>query len=149
MLRAIPTLGRERYYAVRSPALSLILYAEAKYSVSDLGAEPAELLLGREAQFTIGEMLASYFGGVQRYSPREDIDVVLTRGRRRIWAFEVKLGPYTSSEAREAVAKLRKIAERAGLVSLSEKPPEYGDLSLGPRELYNMARELARRHGVV
>lgn len=68
-LRANPTLGRGRYYAVRSPALSLILYTEAKYSVSDLGAEPAELPLGREAQFTIGEMLASYFGGVQRYSP--------------------------------------------------------------------------------
>ena len=92
---------------MRSPAPSLILYAEAKHSVSDLGAEPADLPLGRETQFTTGEILANYFGEVQRYSPREDIHVVLTKGRRRVWAFEVKLGPYTNSEARESVAKLR------------------------------------------
>ena len=149
ILRAIPTLGRERYYAVRSPALSLILYAEAKYHISDLGTTPTDLPLGREAQFTVGEMLANYFGGTQRYSPREDIDVVLTRGRRRTWAFEVKLGPFTREEAREAVAKLRKVAEKVGLVSLSETPPDYGDLSIGPRELYNMAVELAGKYGVL
>ena len=149
VLRAVPTLGRERYYTVRSPVLSLILYAEAKYSVSDLGAAPPELPIGREVQFTVGEMLASYYGAVQRYSPREDIDVVLTRGRRRLWAFEVKLGPFTRPEAAEAVARLRKVAERAGLVSLSERPPEVGDASLGPQELYQMARELAKSRGVI
>ncbi|MGC8583971.1 MAG: ATP-binding protein [Thermoproteus sp.] len=149
VLRAIPTLGRERYYAVRSPALSLILYAEAKYNVSDLGSTPPELPLGREAQFTVGEMLAEHFGATQRYSPREDVDVVLTRGRRRIWAFEVKMGPFTAGEAKEAASKLRKVAEKTGLVSLAETPPDVADLSLGPRELVEMARDIARRYGVV
>lgn len=149
VLRAIPTLGRERYYVVRSPALSMLLYAEAKYHVGDLDATPPELPLGREAQFSIGEMLADYFDAAQRYSPREDIDVVLTKGRRRLWAFEVKTGPFTRQEAVEAAAKLKRVAERAGLVSLSEKPPDVADLSIGPQELVDMAKEMARRSGVL
>ncbi len=45
---------------------------------------------------------------------------------------------------------MRRVAERVGLVSLSEKPPEVGDLSIGPGgELLNMAEELARRNGVI
>ncbi len=65
---------------VRSPILSLILYAEAKYSVSELGAgPPIELPIGREVQFSVGEMLANYFNATQYYSPREDIDVILVK----------------------------------------------------------------------
>lgn len=149
VLRAIPTLGREKYYVVRSPALSSLLYAEAKYHVGDLDATPPELPLGREAQFSVGEMLADYFDAAQRCSPREDIDVVLTKGRRRLWAFEVKMGPFTQREAVEAVAKLKRVAERAGLVSLSERPPDVADLSVGPKELVDMAKEMARRSGVL
>jgi len=145
ILRAIPTLGREKYYTVRSPALSMILYAEAKYSISDVGQAEVELPLGREAQFTVGEMLANYYGAVQYYSPREDIDVVLVKGRERVWAFEVKLGPFTRREAVEAAAKLKRVAKRAGLVSLSETPPDVADASLGPGELLQMAKELVRK----
>jgi len=145
ILRAIPTLGREKYYTVRSPALSMILYAEAKYGISDVGQAEVELPLGREARFTVGEMLANYYGAVQHYSPREDIDVVLVKGRERMWAFEVKLGPFTRREAVEAATKLKRVAKRAGLVSLSETPPDVADASLGPGELLQMAKELARK----
>ncbi|MEM0484845.1 MAG: hypothetical protein QW434_09145 [Pyrobaculum sp.] len=44
---------------MRSPALSHILYAEAKYHISDLGTTPTDLPLGRETQFTVGKMLAN------------------------------------------------------------------------------------------
>ncbi|WP_333638891.1 hypothetical protein [Pyrobaculum aerophilum] len=53
-------MGRSwRAITVRSPALSLILYAKAKYHISDLGTTPTDLPLGRGAQFTVGEMLAN------------------------------------------------------------------------------------------
>ncbi len=120
-------------------------------ALANLGAgPPIELPIGREVQFSVGEMLANYFNAAQYYSPREDIDVILVKGRRRIWAFEVKQGGFTQREAIDAVAKMRRVAERVGLVSLSEKPPEVGDLSIGPPgELLNMAEELARRNGVI
>ncbi len=149
LLRGIPTLGRERYYVIRSPVLSLILYAEAKYSITELGVSSIELPIGREVQFSIGEMLSNYFNATQHYSPKEDIDVVLVRGRRRVWAFEIKQGAFTQREAVEAVSKMRRIAEKVGLVSLSERPPDVGDVSIGPQELLSMAEELARRNGVI
>jgi len=146
LVRGIPTLGRERYNVVRSPALSLMLYAEAKYMVSELGPSsglPA-LPLGREIQFSVGEMLAARFGASQHYSPREDVDVVLVRGRRREWAFEVKAGEFSAQEAGAAVERMRRVAEMVGLVSLSGRPPDAGaDLSLGPRELLEMARSMS------
>jgi len=37
-----------------------------------------------------------------------------------------------------------KIAEKVGLVSLREKPPDYGDLSIGPEELIEIANQLVK-----
>ncbi|MEW9492261.1 MAG: hypothetical protein TQ35_0008700 [Candidatus Aramenus sulfurataquae] len=84
-------------------------------------------------------MLVRYFGGTQYYSPREDIDVVVVKGRKRLWAFEVKLGEISRAEAVEAVKRMSKVAEKVGLVSLEERPEEVGDISLGPKELLEMA----------
>ena len=39
---------------------------------------------------------------------------------------------------------MSKIAERVGFVSLKEKPEEIGDLSLGPKELIKIAKELSK-----
>jgi hypothetical protein len=39
---------------------------------------------------------------------------------------------------------MSKIAEKVGLVSLRERPGDYGDLSLGPKELLEIAREVSR-----
>ncbi|MEZ0318580.1 MAG: hypothetical protein ABWK05_01115 [Pyrobaculum sp.] len=72
-----------------------MLYAEAKYSVSDTEAPPPELPIGREVQFSVGELLAELHDAMLYYSPRGDVDVVLVKGRRRVWAYEVKTGPFT------------------------------------------------------
>ncbi len=83
-------------------------------------------------------MLAMHFRGP--YTIRQRRTVVIVRGRRPIWAFEVKIGEITRDEAVRAVKRMSKVAEKVGLVSLRERPGDYGDLSLGPRELLEIAR---------
>lgn len=145
LVQKIPTLSKENYYKVYSPPLSLALYAEAKYAVSELDVEVNELPIGREVQFSVGELLAKYFGGVLYYSPKEDIDVVTVKKKKPIWAFEVKMGEITKGEAKEAIKRMSKIAEKVGLVSLKEKPEEIADLSIGPKELLEIAEEVRKR----
>jgi len=145
LVKKIPTLGRENYYMVSSPPLSLILYAESKYLVSERDVEVPELPIGREVQFTIGEMLARYFGGELYYSPREDIDIVVVKKRKPIWAFEVKVGEITKSEALEGLKRMSKVSEKVGFISLRQKPDDFGDLSLGPNELVKIAEQLVKR----
>ncbi|MEJ2775349.1 AAA family ATPase [Sulfolobaceae archaeon RB850M] len=144
LAQKIPTLSKEKYYKIRSPPLSLTLYAESKYAISETDLEVKDLPIGREVQFSIGEMLSKYFGGVQYYSPKEDIDVIIVKKKKPVWAFEVKMGEFTSSEAKEAVKKMSKIAEKVGLVSLRERPPDYGDISIGPKELLEIANQLTK-----
>ncbi|ABP95269.1 MULTISPECIES: AAA family ATPase [Metallosphaera] len=142
LVRKIRTLGKELYYRHVSPVISLAFYAESKYLVSDRDVKIPELPIGLEVQFSVGEMISEYYGGDFVYSPREDIDVIVMKGRRRLIAFEVKMGEISESEAREAVRRMGRVAERVGLISLRERPPEIGDVSLGPTELLEMSREL-------
>ncbi|MEM0373111.1 MAG: hypothetical protein QXV69_07180 [Sulfolobaceae archaeon] len=104
-----------------------------------------ELPIGREVQFSVGELLAKYFNGILYYSPREDVDVVIVKGKKPIWAFEVKIGEITREEVKEAIKRMSKIAEKVGLVNLKEKPEDYGDLSIGPKELLEIAEEVAKK----
>ncbi|BBD73397.1 hypothetical protein HS1genome_1786 [Sulfodiicoccus acidiphilus] len=66
--------------------------------MSEREGKVGELPVGRELQFNVGEMLARYFGGTLRRSPREDIDVVIVKGRKATWTFEVKVGQITRGE---------------------------------------------------
>jgi AAA+ ATPase superfamily predicted ATPase len=143
LVQKIPTIGRGNYYKIESPAVSLILYAEAKYHVSESDTNVQELPIGREIQFAVGELLAKKYKGLLYYSHKEDIDVVIVQKNRPIWAFEVKTGEITKSEAREAVNRMSKIAPKTGLVSLKESPPDIADTSLGPKELAMIAADLS------
>ncbi|QIW22790.1 ATP-binding protein [Sulfolobus sp. S-194] len=145
LVQKIPTLSRENYYKVYSPPLSLALYAEAKYAVSELDIKVSELPIGREVQFSVGELLAKYFNGVLYYSPKEDIDVVIMKKKKPVWAFEVKMGEISREEAKEAIKRMSRVAEKVGLISLKEKPEDYGDLSIGPKELLEIAEEVHKR----
>ncbi|MCI2415761.1 MAG: ATP-binding protein [Candidatus Aramenus sp.] len=147
LVEKIPTLSKGNYYKIKSPPLSLSFYAESKYAISERDITISELPIGREVQFSVGSLLAKYFGGLQYYSPKEDIDVIIMKKRKPIWAFEVKMGEITRSEAKEAIKKMSKVAEKVGLVSLKEKPEELGDLSIGPNELLRMAKELVSKEG--
>ncbi|HLH45462.1 MAG TPA: ATP-binding protein [bacterium] len=140
----IPTLGREPYYKVRSPPLSLLLYAESKYAVSETNLQIKELPIGKEVQFSVGEMLAKYFEGELHYSPREDIDIIIVKKKTPIWAFEVKTGEINRGNALDSVKRMSRVAKKVGLISLREKPPDYADMSLGPKELLGIAHKLTR-----
>ncbi len=140
----IPTLGREPYYKVRSPPLSLLLYAESKYAVSETNLQVKELPMGKEVQFSVGEMLAKYFEGELHYSPREDIDIVIVKKKTPIWAFEVKTGEISRGDALDSMKRMSRVAKKVGLISLREKPPDYADMSLGPKELLGIAHKLTR-----
>jgi hypothetical protein len=144
LVMKIPTLGRELYYKVRSPPLSLVLYAESKYVISESNFQVKELPIGKEVQFSIGEMLAKYFEGELYYSPKEDIDILIVRKKIPIWAFEVKIGEIGKSDALESLKRMSKVAKKVGFISLKERPEDYADLSLGPKELLKIAEELTR-----
>jgi hypothetical protein len=143
LVQKIPTLGRGNYYKVESPVLSLVLYAEAKYLISDRDVDVQELPIGREVQFAVGELLSRYLRGSLYYSPREDVDVVIVQKGKPVWSFEVKMGEIGRSEAREAVARMSRVSPKVGLVSLRERPPDVADMSLGPGELAEIARRLS------
>lgn len=148
LIQKIRTLGKEYYYKHLSPVISLSFYAEAKYLVSEREVELNELPIGLELQFSIGEMISKYYGGEFVYSPKEDIDIIVMKRKRPIIAFEVKKGEISISEAKEAVKRLSKVSPRVGLISLKEKPPEIADVSLGPKEILNIAKELTSKYGI-
>ncbi len=141
--------GRARYlYRHRSPLLSVLYYMEAKFGVSD-GYQPEEgaikSILGREIQLSVGEMLARREGARLAYhvSPESDVDAVLLRRKRVMAGYEIKLGPITEKEAEKSVMRMRELGvPYAGLVSLTERPPEVGDESLGPDDLVSLAERI-------
>lgn len=47
LVEKIPTLSKENFYAVKSPPLSLSLYAEAKYAVSERDVKVPSLPIGK------------------------------------------------------------------------------------------------------
>ncbi|MCD6244220.1 MAG: ATP-binding protein [Candidatus Korarchaeota archaeon] len=138
--------GRAKYlYRHRSPLLSVLYYMEAKFGVSD-GYPPEEgavrSILGREVQLSVGEMLARREGARLAYhvSPASDVDAVLLKRKRVIAGYEIKLGPISREEAEKAVRRMRELGvPYTGLVSLTERPPDVGDESLGPDDLVELS----------
>ncbi len=148
--------GRGRYlYRHLSPLLSILYYMESKFGISD-GYQPNEeavrSILGREVQFSLGEMLAEESGARLAYhrSPEGDVDIILTDRRGRPLAgYEVKIGPISKGEAVKAIERMRRLGiPKTGLISLYEKPPDLGDRSMGPEDLVSLAMKIrAKRVG--
>lgn len=110
--------------------------------------ETISSLLGVEAQFFVGELLAEATGLERAYSisGSRDVDVVLVKGGKAVAGYEVKLGSFSSSEASRAVERIRSLGiPRAGLVSLTEEPLPAADELYGPRDLERLAREVSER----
>jgi len=143
------TRGARRYYRHRSTLVSLLYRLS---SIVDAGLTPSAGQIrswyGVEAQFDIGELLARYHGLRQAYSilpEGEDIDVVLLdkKGRPE-WGYEVKTGKIRAPEAEKALERIRRAGiPKAGIASLSQKPPMIGDRALGPRDLVTISLQLA------
>ncbi|MCY0858819.1 MAG: AAA family ATPase [Sulfolobaceae archaeon] len=149
LVEKIPIYGEKRrarwYYRISSPMVSLMFYAEAKYNVS-FTQSVGELPLGREIQFCIGELLAEKYNATFAYSPYEDIDVVLLKENRPIIGYEVKIGEFSSADARRAIERIRSAGiPKVGLISLKERPNFNADEELGPKELISYAEEVSRR----
>ncbi len=140
------------YYRHRSPLLSLLLYLEQKFGVSDGYAPeygPVRSAFGREAEYSVGEMLAEWLGGRMAHHVSEggEVDMVVLDARRKrvLAAYEVKLGEIGRAEASAAVERMRGLgAPRVGLVSLRDEPASVEGVheALGPEELVDIARQL-------
>jgi hypothetical protein len=144
------TRGARVYYRHRSSLLSLLTALEERGVEAGLKPprETVGSLLGVEAQFFVGELLAEATGLERAYavSGSWEVDVVLVKGGRAVAGYEVKLGPFSSSEASRAVERIRSLGiPRAGLVSLTEEPPPVADELYGPRDLARLAREVSER----
>jgi AAA+ ATPase superfamily predicted ATPase len=135
------------YYRISSPIISLMFYAEAKYNVS-FTETLGELPIGREVQFSIGEMMAEYKNLTLAYSPYEDIDVVLLNNDKPVIGYEVKLGGFSKSEGEKSVERIRRAGiPKAGLISLTEKPNfSLADEVLGPEDLVKIAEYVFKKY---
>lgn len=150
------TKGSRNYFKHRSPLLSLIYYLDQKLNISEsphvkIDGGVILSVLGRELQFSLGEMLAEYLGGKRSYmilpEGKGDVDIVIldSKGRTPIIGYEVKIGGISESEAKRAVELIHSQGvPRAGLISVSEKPPRVAGSheELGPEELLNLAGKL-------
>lgn len=110
-------------------------------------------IIGRELQFSLGEMLAEHLGGRRSYmilpDEKGDVDIVISdpKGRAPIIGYEVKIGEIDESEARRTVELIHSHGiPMAGLISVSKKPPKVpgSHEELGPGELVSIARRLRR-----
>jgi len=144
LVERVPIFRSKRYYhRIASTPLRLALYAEAKYHVSE-GRNARDLPWGVEMQFNIGELLAEAKGGELQYVPQGDVDFIVVTKSGAI-GYEVKMGPFSRSEARRAADRIRALGiPRVGLISLAEKPPEVVDETYGPEDLVEMARAIFR-----
>ncbi len=151
LVEKFPIYGEKKrarwYYKISSPIISLMFYAEAKYNISFTQETRIELPLGREVQFSIGELLAERYNATFAYSPYEDIDIVLLKNNKPIIGYEVKIGELTRAEAERAMERIRGAGiPKVGLISLKEKPSFGADEELGPEELVNYAMDVKMRY---
>ena len=86
--------------------MAVTFYAEAKYEVSEGRRVSVDLTypISKELQFSIGEVLAEYYGAELAYTPHEDIDIVLLKKGKPFIAYEVKI---TGEEARRAIEGIK------------------------------------------
>ncbi|MEM2642361.1 MAG: AAA family ATPase [Thermoproteota archaeon] len=151
------TKGSRSYFKHRSPLLSIIYYLDRKLNISEsphvkIDENTILSVLGRELQFSLGEMLAQYLGGIRSYTflpnGKGDIDIVVLDSKSKvpIIGYEVKVGEIDESEAKKAVDLIHSYGiPRAGLISASEKPPKVpgSHEELGPEELVSIAKKLS------
>ncbi|MGB9854744.1 MAG: AAA family ATPase [Candidatus Bathyarchaeales archaeon] len=152
------TRGSRHYYKHRSPLLSIIHYIDQKLGISEgayqrIDYNLASNIIGRELQFSLGEMLAEYHEGKRSYTMlphgKGDIDIVILdkKGKKPIIGYEVKLGNFERNEAKKSIETIHSHGIlKAGLVSLSSKPPMVlgAHSALGPKELINIAEKISR-----
>ncbi|MEM1581487.1 MAG: AAA family ATPase [Candidatus Bathyarchaeia archaeon] len=151
------TRGARHYYKHRSPLLSITYYIDQKLNIAEgtyKRVDPNLILevISKEAQFSLGEMLAEYHEGTRSYTilpnGKGDIDIVILdqKGKRPIIGYEVKLGEIGSNEAKKAIEAIHSYGiPRAGLVSLSSKPPMVPGAyeALGPEDLISIAEKVS------
>ncbi|MCX8181239.1 MAG: hypothetical protein N3E41_07715 [Thermofilaceae archaeon] len=136
------------YYRHRSSLLSILMYVEERYPDETPPANTLPSLLGLEAQFFVGELLAEVKGLSRAYTvAREgDIDVVLMRGDTPVIGYEVKLGSISSAEAKRATDRIKGLGiPKTGLVSLTDEPDGLADEVVGPDELFRLANAFSRK----
>ncbi|MGC8831950.1 MAG: AAA family ATPase [Thermoproteota archaeon] len=152
------TRGSRYYFKHRSPLLSVIYYIDQKYNITDgiyrvVDSNQFLSVIGREFQFSLGEMLAEYIDGRRGYAilpnGQGDIDIVIldSKGKKPIVGYEVKIGELDRHEAEKAVETIHSHGiPKAGLVSASTRPPSVPGSyeELGPEELVNIAEHVSR-----
>ncbi len=160
LLQKIPLWrsGRSRFFFKhRSPIMHAIYYLDQKLNLGEEEVAVEEVkkrlthILAHEFAFSVGELMAEVHKGTLAYTitPEGDIDVVIMDARRRKprTGYEVKLGEITAREALQFAERIRSLGvPRAGLVSMSKKPPMLKDIyeSYGPEELTELALKHAK-----
>ncbi|NHV06339.1 MAG: AAA family ATPase [Thaumarchaeota archaeon] len=153
------TRGSRHYFKHRSPLLSIVYYLDQKLNITEVAYRKVDQNLvlsaiGKEFQFSLGEMLAEYLGGRRSYTilpdGKGDIDIVIldSRGKTPIIGYEVKIGEIDENEAKKSVELIHSFGiPRAGLISATKKPPKVPGSyeEFGPEELMNIAKTIGSK----
>ncbi|MGC9001279.1 MAG: hypothetical protein ACP5J2_09985, partial [Caldisericum sp.] len=149
-----------RYYFKHSPIVSIAYYIDQKLNLTEgmhkkVEANLVSSIMGKEFQFSLGEMLAEYISGRRGYTilPNKegDIDIIIldAKGKKPIIGYKVKIGKIEAEDAKKAVEKIHSYGiPKAGLISASAKlesvPGSYEEL--GPEEIIEIAEKVNRKN---
>lgn len=150
------TRGSRYYYKHRSPVLSIIYYLDQKLNIMEgihkkIDHNLVSSIIGKEFQFSLGEMLAEYFSGRRSYTilpnRKGDIGIIVldSSGKKPLIGYEAKIGKFETSDAKKAIETIHSYGiPKAGLISASIKPSSVPGSyeELGPEELIEIAEKM-------
>ncbi len=153
------TRGAKIYYRHSSPLLAIVYGVMEKHGVDEspyyskkLIENTALQLYSRELQFSLGELMAEYHGGIYAYSVlpqgEGDIDIIVLSedGKKPVAAYEVKLGTCSRHDAVKAIRRARLVdVPLTGMICLRGVEEELTIPVLGPRDVIERARVVVRR----
>jgi hypothetical protein len=69
------------------------------------------------------------------HSPIKDIDVVIVQNNRPVWLSDANMGDITTSDAKEVVKTVIRVAPKTDIVIFIERLSSVADMSLERQEL--------------
>lgn len=155
LVESMPVLGmaRRRYYRLSSPIMDTYYYLADKHQVDEVDRSLGELRanlersISRAIEAFVGSLLRELEGGQLERAFDPELDIVITRGRRRapVIVGEVKWGAFDKSDVRIFAEKVSGLSCRKVFVSRAPKGPKrVDDIDIiGPKDLLEMARSHA------
>ena len=156
LVESLPVHGkvRKRAYRLPSPIMDTYYYLADKHQVDEVDRPLAEIganlerSISRGVERFVGALFHELEGGQLEQAFDPEIDIVVTRGRKRVPVLvgEVKWGKYDQGDVAGFARKVEGMSCRKVFVARSPKAPRrVGDIEvMGPGDLLDIARTVRR-----